>query len=104
MYQSHMSRVQTYKPFTIAAGLEEGVVHDGDTYECKGYEYVGPDMIKCHSYSTIGSHGVLTLSQALENSCNPYMINIAIKLGNVRFAQYEKYVWIWCKDWCRPSW
>ena len=80
----------TYKPFTIAAGLEEGVVHDGDTYECKGYEYVGPDMIKCHSYSTIGSHGVLTLSQALENSCNPYMINIAIKLGNVRFAQYEK--------------
>ena len=37
----------TYKPFTIAAGLEEGVVHDGDTYECKGYEYVGPDMIKC---------------------------------------------------------
>ena len=39
----------TYKPFTIAAGLEEGVVHDGDTYECKGYEYVGPDMIKCHS-------------------------------------------------------
>ena len=79
----------TYKPFTIAAGLEEGVVHD-DTYECKGYEYVGPDMIKCHSYSTIGSHGVLTLSQALENSCNPYMINIAIKLGNVRFAQYEK--------------
>lgn len=80
----------TYKPFTIAAGLEEGVVHDGDTYECKGYEYVGPDMIKCHSYSTTGSHGVLTLSQALENSCNPYMINIAIKLGNVRFAQYEK--------------
>ena len=65
-------------------------MHDGDTYECKGYEYVGPDMIKCHSYSTIGSHGVLTLSQALENSCNPYMINIAIKLGNVRFAQYEK--------------
>lgn len=80
----------TYKPFTIAAGLEEGVVHDGDTYECKGYEYVGPDMIKCHSYSSIGSHGVLTLSQALENSCNPYMINIAIKLGNVRFAQYQK--------------
>ncbi len=80
----------TFKPFTIAAGLEDGVVHDGDTYECKGYEYVGPDMIKCHSYSSIGSHGVLTLSQALENSCNPYMINIAIKLGNVRFAQYEK--------------
>ncbi|MFQ8903331.1 MAG: penicillin-binding transpeptidase domain-containing protein [Lachnospira eligens] len=26
----------------------------------------------------------------MENSCNPYMINIAIKLGNVRFAQYEK--------------
>lgn len=33
---------------------------------------------------------MLTLSQALENSCNPYMINITIKLGNVRFAQYEK--------------
>ena len=80
----------TFKPFTVAAGLEEGVVHDGDTYECKGFEMVGPDKIKCHSYSTTGSHGVLTLSEALENSCNPYMINIAIKLGNVRFAQYEK--------------
>lgn len=79
-----------FKPFTIAAGLEEGVIHDGDTFECKGYEYVGSNMIKCHSYSTTGSHGVINLSQSLENSCNPYMINIAIKLGNVRFAQYEK--------------
>jgi len=80
----------TFKPFTEAAALEEGVVHDGDTYECKGYEYVGSDMIKCHSYSSIGSHGVLTLQEALENSCNPYMINLVAKLGNVKFAQYAK--------------
>lgn len=80
----------TFKPFTIASALEEGVIHDGDTYECKGFEEVGPHKIKCHAYSSIGSHGVLTLQEALENSCNPYMINLASKLGNVKFVQYQK--------------
>lgn len=80
----------TYKTFTVAAGLEDAAVHDGDTYVCKGYEEIGEHTVKCHSYTTLGSHGELTLQQALENSCNPYMIHIIDKLGNKRFAQYEK--------------
>lgn len=76
-----------FKPITVASALDEGVVEDGDTYECNGYEVVSNWTIKCHAYST-GGHGVITLEQALMESCNPYMINLAIKLGNTRFAQY----------------
>ena len=28
----------TFKPFTVATALEEGVVNDGDTFYCQGYE------------------------------------------------------------------
>ena len=28
----------TFKPVTVASALEEGVVKDGDTYTCNGYE------------------------------------------------------------------
>ncbi|MGN0317638.1 MAG: peptidoglycan D,D-transpeptidase FtsI family protein [Lachnospira sp.] len=87
---------QTYEPgsvfktVTVASGLEEGVIKDGDTYECKGYETVSGYMIKCHIYSSRGSHGVITLEEALMNSCNPWMINIATKIGAARFAQYQE--------------
>lgn len=80
----------TFKPFTVAAGLEEGVVKDGDTYTCNGFEMIGPDKIKCHVYYTTGSHGTITLEQALMNSCNPYMISIALKLGNENMAKYQE--------------
>lgn len=79
----------TFKPFTVAAGLEEGIIHDGDTLYCNGYEVVGGYTIKCHVASTIGKHGELTIEEALMQSCNPAMMQIAAKLGNVRFAQYQ---------------
>ncbi|MCR5515858.1 MAG: peptidoglycan glycosyltransferase [Lachnospira sp.] len=76
-----------FKPVTVASALDEGVVKDGDTYNCTGAEVVSNWTIKCHSYSS-GGHGVITLEQALMESCNPYMINLAIKLGTTKFAQY----------------
>ena len=76
----------TFKPFTVAAGLEEGVVHDGDILYCNGYEEVGGYTIKCHVASTIGKHGDISIEQALMQSCNPAMMQIAARLGNVRFA------------------
>jgi len=76
-----------FKPVTVASALDEGVVKDGDTYNCTGAEVVSNWTIKCHSYS-LGGHGVITLEQAIMESCNPYMINLAIKLGTTKFAQY----------------
>ncbi len=76
----------TFKPITVASALEEGVVHDGDTFECHGYEVAGGWTIKCHQKS---GHGVLTLEQAVMNSCNPSLMQIAAKLGAVTFAEYQ---------------
>ena len=79
----------TFKPVTVASALEEGVVKDGDTYVCKGFETVADYKLKCHVFSTISSHGSLTVEQALMNSCNPYMIHLALEMGNSRFAYYQ---------------
>lgn len=78
----------TFKPVTVASALEEGVVKDGDTYTCNGYEMIGPDRLKCHVYSS-GGHGTITVEQAVMNSCNPYMIHLALELGNEKFAAYQ---------------
>ena len=78
----------TFKPVTGASALEEGVVKDGDTYVCNGYEMIGPDRLKCHVYSS-GGHGTLTVEQAVMNSCNPYMIHLALELGNAKFSEYQ---------------
>ncbi len=78
----------TFKPVTVASALEEGVVKDGDTYTCNGYEMIGPDRLKCHVFNS-GGHGSLTVEQAVMNSCNPYMIHLALELGNEKFAQYQ---------------
>ena len=78
----------TFKPVTVASALEEGVVKDGDTYVCNGYEMIGPDRLKCHVYSS-GGHGTLTVEQAGMNSCNPYMIHLALELGNAKFSEYQ---------------
>ena len=47
----------TFKPFTIAGAIEDGVVKDGDTFYCKGYEIVadGTDPIYCHNRTGDGT-------------------------------------------------
>ena len=64
----------TFKVFTEAEALEEGVTYDGDTFMCNGSELVGGETIKCHVANKQGSHGLITLEDALGQSCNPAMI------------------------------
>lgn len=72
---------------TVAAGLEEGVISQNDTFLCDGGQDVGGYRIKC---SNIYGHGILTLEQSLMKSCNDAMMQIAAKLGVQRFAKYQK--------------
>lgn len=76
----------TFKPFTVAMGLEEGVVHDGDTFECHGSEVIDGVTISCHKRS---GHGTLTLEQAVMQSCNPTMMQIVQRLGASKFSHYQ---------------
>lgn len=82
----------TFKPFTIAAGLEEHILKGNENFFCAGYikKESWPTMIKCHSYLK-GGCGAITLSQAIEKSCNVALMEINDKNGKEIFTQYEKH-------------
>lgn len=77
----------TFKSMVLAAALEEGVVHDSDTFYCSGSVMVdGFDKpIRC---SKREGHGSQTLAQAVANSCNPAFIAIGQRLGKEKFYDY----------------
>ena len=76
----------TFKVITASSALEEGVA-ETDTendFNCIGYEMVEDAQIHCTSYG----HGGQTLRQALENSCNPALIQLGKRLGANTFHKY----------------
>lgn len=76
----------TFKPFTVAAALEEDSVKASDTFVCFGKLHIGGWDITCNNK---GGHGTLTLAQALTKSCNPALMAINEKLGRDYFYQYQ---------------
>ena len=76
----------TFKPITIAAGLEEGVLKPEDTFYCDGGEEVGGVYIHCNKRA---GHGELTLGQALMFSCNDALMQIVAKEGKDIFHRYQ---------------
>lgn len=75
----------TMKPFTIAAGLENGTLYGGETYYCDGSAHYGGYEIDCHKKT---GHGVQTLEQGIANSCNVVMMRVAEKIGYEEFSKY----------------
>lgn len=75
----------TFKPLLVAMALEEGVISENDTYQCNGHKQVADRTIHC--WKTSG-HGTQTLGEALANSCNVAMMDIAEKLDNEVFLEY----------------
>lgn len=83
----------TYEPgspskvFTVAAGLEEGVIKGNETYFCDGFQKIGKWTIKCVS---VHGHGLLTVTGALMQSCNDALMQIGAAIGVERFTKYQK--------------
>lgn len=77
----------TFKAVVLAAALEEGLVDENDTFMCTGSLKVAgyPKAISC---SKKEGHGLQTLAQAVQNSCNPAFIQIGQKLGVDTFYDY----------------
>lgn len=75
----------TFKPFTIAAALEENIVTDNQSFYCDGFQDIYGTKIKCHK--TAG-HGMLTLEESLMNSCNDALMQIGASLGTEKFCKY----------------
>ncbi len=88
---------QSYEPgsvcktFTVAAALDAGVIHDGDSFDCRGYLTFGEGSkattIRCHQRY---GDGVISLKEAVEKSCNVALMLIGQKLGKDEFLKYQK--------------
>ena len=78
----------TYKAFTIAGALEDGVISDGDEFLCDGSQVVveGESPIYC-SYRA--GHGMVDVKRALAVSCNDALMQIADKEGPETFDKYQ---------------
>ncbi|MCR5212109.1 MAG: penicillin-binding protein 2, partial [Lachnospiraceae bacterium] len=74
----------TFKPFTIAAGLETGTVKGDEVFECDGGEQIGPDYVKC-----MLTHGQLDVKQSLEQSCNDALMQMSYAIGADNFSEYQ---------------
>lgn len=76
----------TFKPFTMAAGLELGKVSVNDSFTCGGVLRVGDHDIHCSNKS---GHGSQTLKRSLENSCNVAFMEMGEMIGKDDFTKYQ---------------
>ena len=77
----------TFKIIAASIGLEEKIVETdtaGDFY-CGGSETVSGTRISCANRS---GHGSQSLRNALENSCNPALIQLGQRIGVSTFYKY----------------
>ena len=74
----------TFKILTAAAALDSGVTAPEDGFYCSGKIKVDGDTIKCWG----NPHKAETMAQALQNSCNPVFVELALRMGTERFYQY----------------
>lgn len=76
----------TFKPFTVAAALEENAINKNSTFNCDGAQIVDDFKIKCHVPS---GHGTLDVKGAIAQSCNDALMQIGFRLGAKKTAQYQ---------------
>ncbi|MDR3645202.1 MAG: penicillin-binding transpeptidase domain-containing protein [Clostridia bacterium] len=74
-----------FKIITAAAGLEEGVVKETDTFYDPGSVKVADTTFPCWK---AGGHGKQTFLQGFENSCNVVFIELGQRLGAMNFFKY----------------
>lgn len=75
-----------YKPITVAAALEEGVITPNSTFACNGSMSIGGYEIGCHLRS---GHGTIDVEEIMAQSCNMGVIQIANLLGADKFYEYQ---------------
>ena len=77
----------TFKPFTIAAALDENIISGKSTFQCNGVKKVADREIHC---SNRNGHGMLDLRHALMESCNAALMDIGLGLGRNKVSKYNK--------------
>ena len=88
----------TFKVLTAAANIEEYLQGNRNAFSpehifsSSRYRYVDGQRVKCWSDHANGKHSNETLTDALNNSCNPVFVDIALALGKEKMYEYiEKF-------------
>lgn len=78
----------TFKPVTVIAGLNEGVISTDTSVVCSGvFDKVQPPL-RCWKRS---GHGpILSSADALKNSCNVYLSEITYRMGTVEDGTFSE--------------
>ena len=77
----------TFKILTAAANIEEYLRGNKNAfsiehiYNSSRFRYIDGQRVKCWSNHEKGKHAALNLQGALNNSCNPIFVDIAMSLG-----------------------
>ena len=88
----------TFEVLTAAANIEEYLQGNRNAFSpehifsSSRYRYVDGQRVKCWSDHANGKHSNETLADALNNSCNPVFVDIALALGKEKMYEYiEKF-------------
>ncbi len=76
----------TWKIVVAAAALENGIPRE-KIFDCTGKTEVDGRIYKCHWEN---GHGKIDMEKALEISCNPYFINLALEIGGEKILETAK--------------
>ncbi|MGQ0553532.1 MAG: peptidoglycan D,D-transpeptidase FtsI family protein [Planctomycetota bacterium] len=75
----------TFKPLAALAALQAGVLLPGDRLNCSGRLTVGNQSLGC-----LGTHGEISLRDALARSCNLYFYRVADRVGGDPLLEVAK--------------
>ena len=73
----------TFKLIAAAAALDSGSANEKSTYKCTGAIKVGGYYLHC-----LSTHGKESLKEAVGNSCNPALAQVALDMGADTFYNY----------------
>ena len=79
----------TSKIFTTSMALEENLASLSDVFPCSGSYVVNGWAKPIHCHKTTG-HGILDFAGALQQSCNPAMMQLAERIGVTLYGEYFK--------------
>ena len=75
----------TFKIITSAMALEEQKVTTTENFTCVGHYVVNGITIHCHKTK---GHGALTFSGGIQQSCNPILMTVGLRVGMEKFYNY----------------
>lgn len=80
----------TFKVLTTAIALEEGLTYEDEIFSDAPIQVSEMHTISCWREHEGGNHGMETLKQAFERSCNPVFVQLANRIGISKYYQYVR--------------